>query len=48
MLKVKYYRKEANIEDFRIFNSIEELNQWLSMMMELGEEYYVKEIEEAE
>lgn len=46
MLKVKYYRKENDVEDLRFFESFEELNQWFSAMIELGDVYYIKEIEE--
>lgn len=45
MIKVEFYRKEADFHDFRRFRRIDELNSWLKLMKELEDEYYITNIE---
>lgn len=45
MLIVKYYRKQANMNEIRCFKNINELNIWLLAMKELEEEYYITRID---
>lgn len=45
MVIVQYYRKETDVNDARCFRNIDELNDWLLIMKELGEEYYITHID---
>lgn len=45
MIRVDFYRKEANDYDLRRFIDVNELNNWLELKKELDEEYYIMHIE---
>lgn len=48
MIRIFYYREDADVNDMRTFNNMKELNEWLSDMHSLKENYCITYIEVVE